>query len=365
QGLPEALSFSYLKNYGRPYWSTYAATNFLSATRRKLYKCSRSLYLNPIDIDHRDIVGCSHIETVTPSEPALAETYKRTLETFFDNLMINGSILKRSRQAELFGCILLTLARDWASAFKSIQQVPTISSKVFLTTLLGENFGFPPNDQSLQFLNEMDNAHINFTHIVQRTEDVDNLSFDFLCKAWCRGAAFRCKSQQPCIAEFIVTQSGALDDPFELKWFNYIAWRSELRVDASTSGLPSELARPRIEGQRPQSTVVSFMDLGTNCGFGSTTGKLCQLTLGPAQHPHVPSHGWGDEEPPRWCIYARGHTFATYPAIEWVSLQFTALFNQSSSWMDRALSEKGEENPFVVQLDLRKGLAVTPGSEVK
>ncbi|KAF8318540.1 uncharacterized protein EI90DRAFT_3083374, partial [Cantharellus anzutake] len=176
-----------------------------------------------------------------------------------------------------------------------------------------------------------------------------------------------------CIDGFIVTYSGALDDPFELKWFNYIAWRSELRVDASTSGLPLELAGPRIEGQRPQSTVVSFMDLGTNCGFGSTAGKRCQLALGPAQQPHVPSHGWGgymptqDEEPPRWCIYARGHTCATYPVIEGVSLQFTALFNQSSPRTDRALSDKmGEEvNPFVVQLDPRKGLAETPGSEVK
>ncbi|KAF8324204.1 uncharacterized protein EI90DRAFT_3076278, partial [Cantharellus anzutake] len=120
---------------------------------------------------------------------------------------------------------------------------------------------------------EVGDAHVNLTHIVQLTEDVENLSFGFFCKARCR--------------------------------VTWLAWLPALRVDASTSDLPSELVGPRIEGQRPQLTVVLFMDLGTNCSFGSTAGKLCQLALGRVQHPHVPRHGWGvhmptqDEEPPR------------------------------------------------------------------
>ncbi|KAF8318550.1 uncharacterized protein EI90DRAFT_3257783 [Cantharellus anzutake] len=226
--------------------------------------------------------------------------------------MINGSILKRSHQAELFSCILLTLAWDWASASNCIQQVPTISSKVFWTALLGDNLGLLPNDQNLK---EMDNAHLNLTHMVRLT---DNLSVGFLCKAWCSGAAFQYKPQQPCIDGLVLTCTGALDDPFASRQFSYIAWLSELRVDASTSDLPSELVSK-------ESTVV-FMDLHTNSGSASTAGKLFQLALGCVQHSHVPRHGWGvcmptqDEEPPRWCIHARGHTCITYPVIERVSL---------------------------------------------
>ncbi|KAF8324222.1 uncharacterized protein EI90DRAFT_3076385 [Cantharellus anzutake] len=361
----DALLYNHLIRYGRPYWSTYDSISFIAVTKHKLYMRSGTPYLDPSTgsilaaegvRSHmrilKNVIDPSLIKTVTPSEPPLAiaamkelmtsrEAYKKALNTLVNEVIINESILERGYENELFSRVLLTLARDWASRFSRLLQVPVVSASVFLTTLLGENLGLLPNDRGHQLLKEMDDTHINFTHIFQLTDDIDNLSFDFLRNAWCRGAAFLCKSKQPCIDGFIVTYSGSLDDPFELEGFSYIAWRSKLRVDKSTSTIPLELAGPQIEGRKPQSAVLLFMDLGNNSRFGSAEGQLCQLTFEPARHPDVPERRWEgymptqEEEPPRWCIHARGHTCATYPLIEEVEPELTTLLNRSLRWADR------------------------------
>ncbi|KAF8331365.1 uncharacterized protein EI90DRAFT_3154611 [Cantharellus anzutake] len=184
------------------------------------------------------VIDRSFIETVTPSKPALAIAAMK-------NLIVNKSILERGYPGELFGRVLLTLARDRATTFTQKQEVPTISAKVFSTTLLGQDLGLSPNDpQWERFLEKMDTTHINFTHIFQQTEDVDDLSFD-LCKAWClEGLTSHFKRAGP-----VQLRSLAVEDP-------------------AASDIPLELAGPHIEGKKPPLTVVLLMDLGTTSDFG-------------------------------------------------------------------------------------------------
>ncbi|KAF8326086.1 uncharacterized protein EI90DRAFT_1994756 [Cantharellus anzutake] len=87
---------------------------------------------------------------------------------------------------------------------RAVQQQPSSYIPVYksLTTFLGEDLGFLPHTLSHAFFSEM-NKHI------------DDLSFKSLCKARCRGAAFQCTFQQPCIDGSIVTYCGSLDEPFQ------------------------------------------------------------------------------------------------------------------------------------------------------
>ena len=331
-------------------------------------EASSRLAIDAVRSHMRILIGVSGrlIITASPSEPILAiaaasmlnrtdQTYKEALKTLLDELILRGLILDRGLQGELYCRLLLTLARDKAvlphgGYFVKVQDnystIRPAKLSEFFQTLLGRNLGIPEDDieQSnlrYTFLSQMSRVWINFTHFVQLSECVSELTPFMLCAAWSAGYAFQCAFHQPVIDGFLVAYRGDLDEPFNPANLFPIPWQSKAKSEAAELALAEQLTAPFIVGdnldrQKPEH-VVLLMDLGASSAFGHAKGAHCQLTYGEAQHPAATSKGgkWGgyakegEHEGKRYCLNIRGHSPNEYPVIADFEDQFDQLFQRS------------------------------------
>ena len=141
--------------------------------------------------------------TASPSEPILAiaaatslnqssEAYKTAIVTLLDRLVLHGLVIDRGM---LCSRLLLTLARDKAAlaqdkvASSFVQdglategpRVRAVELSLFLQALLGEKLGIS-GDAALrtEFLSAVSGVWVNFTHFVQLTGSLDQVTPAFL-----------------------------------------------------------------------------------------------------------------------------------------------------------------------------------------
>jgi hypothetical protein len=311
------------------------------------------------------------IVTAAPSEPILAiaaatalnastQTYKDAIETLLDKLILNGLILDRGLQGELYTRLLLILARDKAATLHGgkfvkddpITHVPGVQPvrlSHFLQTLLGQNLGIRSDnvEQSLLrtlLLEDTSQVWINFTHFVQLSVSVDEVTPLMMYEAWSSGFAFQCAFHQPLIDGFIVAYSGRLDEPFDISKFFLIPWQSKATAEASALALAKQLTAPFIlednSVRRKPLHVVILMDLAASSAFNHASGPHCDLTFGQAERPpktenkNANGSSWDgyarddEQEAERYCLNIRGHRSQTYPVLKGFETQFDQLFQR-------------------------------------
>ena len=213
----------------------------------------------------RGAIG-SLVITTYPSEPILAiaaarslnsspADYKKAIGTLLDRLVLRGLVVDRGMQGELCCRLLLTLARDKAvSSFMQQDvhspegpKVQAVELSLFLQALLGEDLGVP-RDKILraEFLNSVQGIWINFTHFVQLTQPLDEMTPSFLREAWSSGIAFQCAFLQPVIDGFFVGYDGDLHKQFDISKLVIISWQSKVKSQAAAATLVDALTSPPI-----------------------------------------------------------------------------------------------------------------------
>jgi hypothetical protein len=313
----------------------------------------------------KGVVG-SIVITVSPSEPILAiaaaealneseKTYQEALTTLLDELILKGLVIDRGLMGELGSRLVFLRTRDKAAteggkAFVEVNQegdfrmVPAVRLSEFLQTLLGDNLGVSMTDTQQrdlcdQLLLDASEVWINFTHFVQLSIAIEEVTPAMLFLAWCSGAAFQCVYHQPVIDGFIVAYFGKLDEPFDISKLFLIPWQTKARTDAAESALARALTAPflatpgNVVRQKPW-TVVILMDLAATSAFRHANGPHCVLTYDSAQRPSAKKKGgsWkgyaqkSEEEGKRYCINIRGHRAKSYPVLQGLEDQFDQLF---------------------------------------
>jgi hypothetical protein len=382
------------------YWSTLSNREVLSAAYEKLFfnmafdprnqdhvfaalavrigleigegEASARLATEAVRSHMRVLVGVTGglVITASPSEPMLAiaaaealntssETYKTAIETLLDKLILRGLVLDRGLQGEVYSRLLLMLARDKATmtlspsfvkydAIGSAHHVHAVRLSCFLQTLLGDDLGIPDSlvDQKalrMTLLIETSEVWINFTHFVQLSQPIDEVTQPMLLKAWSSGFAFQCTFYQPVIDGFIVAYSGTLDGPFDASNLFVIPWQTKARSDAAGLAVARQLTTPFLirsdvngKPERYKPGHIAFlMDLAASSAFGKINGPHTNLTLGAAERPTGKGGRWdgyasGDEvEPARYCLNIRGHSPREYPVLQGFEKQFNQLFQRS------------------------------------
>lgn len=180
----------------------------------------------------RVLIGASNgiVSTCAPSEPMLAiaaasllntsgRVYAEALQFLIQTLILQGLVLERGMQGELLARILLMVARDRAlvngdtvSAAPIVVQsaptheegptVQTVTLKEFLTTLLpgsSQNHTSISNPETPKMLSWAERYRLNFTHFIQLTDVITQLSPEFLFYCWCRGVALQLCIQTACL----------------------------------------------------------------------------------------------------------------------------------------------------------------------
>lgn len=290
--------------------------------------------------------------TVSPSEPMLAiaaadalndsvKIYQDAMNTLVNHLILRGIVIDRGMQGELCTRLLFTLARD--KAIRSTAQLTGTSHKVqaislsnFLRALLGNNIGISDERLRASFLSDLSNIWINFTHFVQLSKAVTELSPTCLLEAWSSGIAVQCAPFQPVIDGFLVCYMGNLDDPFDIKNLTAIPWQTKARSQAASITSVNQLTAPPItkmvDGKTIQSKthpLVIFMDLGTLSQFQKNSRHV-NLTFTTATIPT--KRTWdgyardNTEEPTRYCLNIRGHKSSTYDVMKDFPTQLDSLF---------------------------------------
>jgi len=271
-------------------------------------------------------------------------------------------VLERGVQGELLARILLMIARDRAlvdgdtKCVASIVQEPppsttheggpwvkTVTLKEFLTTLLpgvGISYSSKLNPMTPHMLSWADTYHLNFTHFIQLTDFVTELSPEFLFYCWCRGVALQCAFQQPVFDILIVIYSGDLDQPFNKENLGLVAIQVKLRKAAEPLRLVTQLSCPTLfsNGQswRPPHMVI-LMELGTQQQFRQ--GGSYKIDYGKLSDDHgIKWEGYSNtgDEPERYSIAIRGHT--PY-AIEKMAPRVEMLFEQNYGFSPEEFNE--------------------------
>jgi len=280
-----------------------------------------------------------------------SEGYETAITTLLDLLVLRGLVLDRGIQGELCSRLLLTLARDKAvSSFVQVDpeepkvpKVQPVSLDRFLQTFLEENLGISGEEKlRTEFLGTVSGIWINFTHFVQLTEPLDEVTPSFLCEAWSTGAAFQCAFLQPVIDGFLVGYAGNLKTKFDIRKLIIVAWQSKARRKAASGALGHALTSPPIAEEcngktirrKPDAPVI-LIDLAASAAFADNGGRV-NLTHAAAKRSTGKKGEWqgylGDgeqEEPIRYCLNIRGNELTTYPIISKVNAQFGQLFRRS------------------------------------
>jgi hypothetical protein len=288
-----------------------------------------------------------------------SETYQNAIETLLDKLILRGLILDRGQQGELYSRLLLMLARDKASVCdgcsfvmpEPISREPTVQAvqlSKFLQTLLGPELGISDDVSNkailrTNLLEATSNVWINFTHFVQLSEPIDEVTPSMLLKAWSSGYAFQYTFYQAVIDGFFVGYEGALDEPFDIDNLSIIPWRTKANSKAANLALARELTAPfvvttdgsGIRRRRKRELIVILMDLAASSAFGRAEGPLVDLQFDKPEHPTGKGDKWGgyarndEEESIRFCLDIRGHGPRTYPVLQDFEDQFDQLFQRS------------------------------------
>jgi len=94
-------------------------------------------------------------------------------------------------------------------------KVRAVKLSVFLQTLLRENLGISGEEKlRTKFLSTVSGLWINFTHFVQLTGPLNDVTPSFLREAWSSGTAFQRAYGQPVVDGFFVCYAGDLDACF-------------------------------------------------------------------------------------------------------------------------------------------------------
>jgi hypothetical protein len=294
---------------------------------------------------HRQVVI-----TVSPSEPMLAiaaadalndtiKIYQEAIKTLVDQLILRGLVLDRGMQSELCTRLLFTLARDRAVQpivqSSPMAKVQAVSLSQFLCTLLGDDVGI--NDKKLRndLISALSKFWINFTHFVQLSEAVTQLTPDWLLEAWSSGIAFQCAPLQPVIDGFLVCYKGNLDESFDIRNLTIVPWQTKARSKAASATLVDKLTAPPIvqtDGRRCKThPLVIFMDLGVSAQI-RRDHSLVDLTYTASTPPT--RRTWdgyardGEEEPKRYCLKIRGNGSSTYHVMKGFDAQLDPLFQR-------------------------------------
>jgi hypothetical protein len=277
----------------------------------------------------------SIVHTRAPSEPMLSvaacnilndnqATYKDAVETLVELLTVQNVIIDRGRQGELFARLLLTLARDEATCrFRGVPRlylsnggtarVRTTTVSAFLEALLGKK----RMDAQPDLRKDTENMHINFTHFYPLEESLSDITSDWLRRAWERGVAFQCSSNQHVIDLVIPKYAGDLDAPWDYAKLGTICVQIKNRRDPVKADLLDQLVGPTIDGERRENEVVILMDLGTDRAFQRIGGhhSFAYDTVNTPKEVN-----WGGYRPKverkRWCIAIRGCNAEQYPVLE-------------------------------------------------
>ena len=195
--------------------------------------------------------------TESPSEPMLAiaaavalndsiQTYQTAVSTLVNRLSCDF-VLDRGMQGELCIRLLFTLARDRAvQPFVKSRMVQAVSLSQFSCTLLGDDLGIRDGELRDSFLSRSSNIWINFTHFVQLSEAVTELTTAYLLEAWSSGIAFQCAPLQPVMDGFLVCYIGKLGEQFDIGNLTVIPWQTKPRLQAALANLGDKLTAPSI-----------------------------------------------------------------------------------------------------------------------
>lgn len=209
----------------------------------------------------------------------------------------------------------------------------TVTLKEFLRTLLpGVDISYPETPNMLSWA---ENYQLNFTHFIQLTDVITQLSPGFLFYCWCRGVALQCAFRQPVFDILIVIYSGDLDQPFDEENLGLVTIQVKLRVATEPLCLLSDITCPTLcsNGKiwRPPHMVV-LMELGTQQSFQQ--GGDYKIDFGTlSKNPRTVWEGYQNgedkdkclDEPHRYLLHIRGHQ--PY-AIERMAPDIVALFRQ-------------------------------------
>jgi hypothetical protein len=292
------------------------------------------------------VVDKSLVVTDSPPEPIMAIAcalqlqrpgfYAAALKTLVKELVTKELVVDRGREGELYTRILLVMTMDLSVPRPLIvdRHVRPVALKSFLTTLLGEDLGLAADadvtELRTQMFDSFRDVHLNFTHVVQLSHVVDELSTDLLYDLWCRGAVARTHLLQTLIDGFIVGYRGDLKQPFNPSCLFVIPWQAKAKADpVGLQDIVPFLTCPRIVTSRddgppwkPEGYLALFLELGTEALF-QNSGKRVRLEYKSARHPPPGCDGkrWGGympkehEEPKRWCLNIRGHSADTFKVI--------------------------------------------------
>ncbi|EIW78405.1 hypothetical protein CONPUDRAFT_138698 [Coniophora puteana RWD-64-598 SS2] len=389
----DGLNLERLRRYGRPLWSTEIVKTVVELAYQKLF-CSTQFTSNNVndvfaafsqrvglDLTHSAesnriaieavrshmrmlfaVVDRTYIETRVPSEPILAlaaaqalrpsESLKTAINTLFQKLLLQGHIMDRGVQGELYARILLTLARDAATQacnvgpdknyFVVVNDAMHFVATITLAGLLTELHGDKKEDPTYKNLLQMaQKKHVNFTHFVHLNQMIGNFSAEYLHYLWDRQCAIQCAHNQPVVDIIIPTYSGSLDDPWDDAKVGTFSVQVKLKGARVQPSVVESLVGPRIEGRRPDNEVVMLMELGLkpSAQVRKPMAAYYQTTA------TVPNSTWkGYERPetkPRWCIHIRGHSADEYPVVgEHQALQ--QVFEHVCPWPIEEFQDDGD-----------------------
>ena len=288
--------------------------------------------------------------TESPSEPMLAiaaavalndsiQTYQTAVSTLVNRLSCDF-VLDRGMQGELCIRLLFTLARDRAvQPFVKSRMVQAVSLSQFSCTLLGDDLGIRDGELRDSFLSRSSNIWINFTHFVQLSEAVTELTTAYLLEAWSSGIAFQCAPLQPVMDGFLVCYIGKLGEQFDIGNLTVIPWQTKPRLQAALANLGAKLTAPSITNtvdgktiRRKAPPLVICMDLGTSTPFQHNNGQVNLTFLAPTSPT---KRTWDEyardneqEEPEQFCLNIRGHKSSTYRVMEHFNYELSTLFRR-------------------------------------
>ena len=264
--------------------------------------------------------------------------YQEAIKTLVDQLILRGLVLDRGMQGELCTRLLFTLARDRAVqpiVHSFMAKIQAVSLSQFLRTLLGDDFGISNERLRNGFTSALSNIWINFTHFVQLSEVVTELTPARLLEAWSSGIAFQCAPLQPVIDGFLVCYNGNLDEPFDKRNLTIVPWQTKARSKVASTTLVAQLSAPpmvQTDGLRCKThPLVIFMDLGTSAHFQHSHGQV-DLTYAASTLPtRMIWDGYArdnEREPERYCLNIRGNGSSTYRVMKNFDAQLEPLFHR-------------------------------------
>jgi hypothetical protein len=312
----------------------------------------RRLVLSRVPSEPMLSLAAMHALHTSPQVPDDDWPYSIALRTLAQKIFVDAQIIEPGRLGELMARLYLVIARDAVHGSNFLEstdkghRVRPVNLTTFLEVLLGKD----NLDEDL--LHSARGKHINFTHFCQIPGSIDDVTPEFLHRAWDRGIALQCQFNQAVLDFVIVSYGGKLSEPWDDTHLGTVSGQIKLKSKAAEVSIARGLAGPLINGNRPNNEISILMDMGTTTKFGSSK-KLVECTYGPAVRPGPTktNHNWagylpnGDSEPERWCINVRGHDSKSYPAVDkfYHDAGFAYVFESAFGFLDPIAKDMASE----------------------